>query len=224
LLLNNKADPNLHDDEGFYPIHSAVDHGNVSVSELLLSNGVPVDLCFPDDSEEFGSLLKRACMRANPDIIKLILDRLPDEKYTENKTPQFVMFDEEGAPMLDDSEGFELIATVLMHGCKDELDRYDIRESVELLCKNGVKPDLIGLCYAFFYPDIAEIIIPHCKRELNKLLREYPGLLLAYVVGLINAGDYGIRYFTGISDLWFHAIKCMNACGIDVPEGLELEE
>lgn len=224
LLLENKADPNLHDDEGFYPIHNAIDRGNAEITDLLLRNGVPVDLCFPESSEEFGSLLKRACMRANPVVLKLILDRLPDAKYTEDKTPQFVMFDKDGAPTLDDSEGFELIATVLMHGYKDELDRYDIRESVELLCENGIKPDLVGLCYAFLYPDMAESIMPHCKKELKELLRDYPELLLAYVVGLLNSGDYGIKYFTGISDLWFHAIKSMKACGIDVPEGLELEE
>jgi hypothetical protein len=93
-----------------------------------------------------------------------------------------------------------------------------------VLCKYGVKPDLVGLCYAFLYPDIAEIIIPHCKKELNKLLREYPELLLAYVVGLLNAGEYGIKYFTGIADLWFHAVKSMRACGIDVPDEVELDE
>lgn len=224
LLLKNKADPNLHDDEGFYPIHNAIDHDNVPVTELFLSNGVPVDLCFPDDSEEFGSLLKRACMRGDPDIIELILKRLSDDQYTENKVPQFVVLQDDGTPTLDDAEGFELIATVLMHGYKDDIDLWGIEGSIEVLCKYGVKPDLVGLCYAFLYPDIAEIIIPHCKKELNKLLREYPELLLAYVVGLLNSGEYGLKYFTGISDLWFHAVKSMKACGIDVPDEVELDE
>ena len=224
LFLDNKADPGLYDDEGFYPIHNAIDQGNAKITELLLSSGVPVDLCFPESSSEFGSLLKRACMRANPDIIKLILDRLPDEKYIENKTPQFVMLQDDGTPTLDDVEGFELIATVLMHGYKDDIDMWDIEKSLELLCDGGVKPDLIGLGYAFLYPEVAEILIPHCKKELNMLLEKSPELLLAYVVGLLNSGEYGIKYFTGISDLWFRAVKSMRACGIDVPEDLELDE
>jgi len=224
LLLDEGADPNLHDDEGFYPIHTAIDHGNAEITELLLSNGVPVDRCFPESSGEFGSLLNRACMRADPDIIKLILDRLPDEKYTENKTPVFVTLQDDGTPTLDDNEGFELIATVLMYGYRDDIDLWDIKLSLELLCDSGVKPDLIGLCHAFLYPEMAETLIPHCKAELNELLQKSPELLLAYIAGLLKADDNGIKYFTGISDLWFHAVKSMKACGVDVPEGIELDE
>ena len=224
LLLKNKANPNLHDDEGFYPIHNAIDHDNVPITELFLRNGVQADLCFPEDSEEFGSLLKRACMRGDPDIIELILKRLPDDKYIENKAPQFVMLQDDGTPTLDDAEGFELIATVLMHGYKGDTDLWGIEGSIDVLCKNGIKPDLIGLCYAFFYPDIPEIIIPYCKKELNELLAKYPELLLVFIAGLLKADDNGIKYFTGISDLWFHAIKAMKACGVDIPEGIEMDE
>jgi len=103
-------------------------------------------------------------------------------------------------PTVDDTEGFELIATVLMHGYKNEIDLWDIEESVGLLCKYGVKPDLIGLCYAFFFPNVAAIIIPYCKDELNELLSKFPELPLVYVSGLLKADDTGIKYFTGIKD------------------------
>ncbi len=218
LLLKNGANPNLHDDEGFYPIHNAIDQGSARITKLLLCNGVPVDLCFPDTSEEFGSLLKRACMRANPEIIKQILDRLPDEQNTENKAPPFVMLQDDGTPALDDTDGFELVATVLMYGYKNEIDLWDIEESVGLLSEYGIKPDLTGLCCAFLFPDVAETIIPYCKDELNGLLQKHPELPLGYVTGLLTAGGDGIKYFPGVEDLWFHAVKAMRACGIDVPE------
>jgi len=118
----------------------------------------------------------------------------------------------------------KLIATVLMHGYKDELDLLEIAMSLELLCDFGIKPDLMGLCYAFLYPGIAEIVIPHCKNELNEILAKHPELLLVFIAGLLEAEDNDIKYFTGISDLWFHAVKSMKACGVNVPEKIEVIE
>ena len=134
------------------------------------------------------------------------------------------MLQDDGTPTLDDAEGFELIATVLMNGYKDDIDLWDIKKSLELLCDSGVKPDLIGLGYAFLYPEMAETLIPYCKKELNDLLEKFPELLLVFIAGLLKADDNGIKHFTGISDLWFHAVKSMKACDIDVPEDLELDE
>lgn len=224
LLLENKADPNLHDDEGFYPIHSAIDHHNVRVTELFLQNGVPIDLCFPEDADEFGSLLKRACIRADPDIINLILKLLPDEKFVESKVPPFVEHDDDGNPTVGDDDGFELVATVLMHGYTKELDLSDIERSVELLCEKGVKPDLIGLCFSFFYPEISKKIIPFCKPESDLFLQEQPEFLIGFTFGLLASFDNDIQYFFDELELWTNAVECMKACGVDVPASLELDE
>lgn len=224
LLLDSKADPNLHDEDGFYPIHSAIDHGNVRLTELLLDKGVPVDLCFPEDSEEFGSLLKRACLSVKPEIIQLILSRLKDEQFTEKRIPEFVTLDDAGSPALGHSEGFELIATILRKGFNDDHDFDDIEKSVRLLGERGVKPDLIALCYAFLYPSMASAVIPYCKNELQDLLVTSPQLPLAFTAGLVQSVEDGMRYFDGINELWANAIESMSACGVDVPKDLQLEE
>jgi hypothetical protein len=201
-----------------------IQNGAAQVTEMLLENGVSIDLQFPEDSEEDGSLLKRACLSVCPQIIKLILDRLPDSKWSDNKNPNFIAFDEEGNPSFDDQEGFELIANTLRCGLSDDTNISDVQESVSILCNFGVKPDLIGLCYTFLYPNLAETVIPFCRDELKDLTSHNPELVLAGTVGLVQTTDNGAKYFTSGPDLWFQAVNSMKVCEIDVPEGFELRE
>jgi len=224
LLLDNGANPNLHDDEGFYPIHNAIDKGNIDTIQLLLDAGVSIHLEFPEESAETGSLLKRACINVNPEVIRLILHRLPAEKWVDQKNPVFLAFDDNGNPDIGDSEGFELIANVLRCGLKNGVDIEQVEESVRLLCEAGVKPDLVGLCFSFLYPDMAKMLIPYCKDDLVKLQPTNLQLVLGCTLALARSVEDGFRFFTSAKDLWFHATQALAFCGIEVPEGLEISE
>ena len=104
--LKNGADPNIHADDEFPLIISAILKGNLEIIKLLLENGADPNI--HDDDDEFP--LISAILKGNLEIIKLLLKNgaNPNDKFHDNGVITYIVDDKINKNFDDWFEIFEL--------------------------------------------------------------------------------------------------------------------
>ncbi|QGI82399.1 hypothetical protein CEK25_009128 [Fusarium fujikuroi] len=120
LLLNNRADSGLYDDEGYLPLFSALSQDHAEISMCLLQGNVkPAHLVVIQTSQ--STALHVACRFASPQVVRFLLERGAD-------------------PNVFDSHGKTPLHEAVYQNCPELEDR--IVQTLQLLSDYGASADI----------------------------------------------------------------------------------
>jgi hypothetical protein len=164
LLLRNRADPGLYDDEGYLPLFSALSQDHAGIAICLLQDHVePGHLVVVQTSQ--STTLHVACRFASPNVVEFLLDRRAN-------------------PNVSDSHGKTPLHEVVCQNCPELEDR--VIQTLQLLSDHGASPDIeseqfatardIGImCLSpriremFTTPPLKDVPIPRSRLRASKL-------------------------------------------------------
>ncbi|KAF4418686.1 putative ankyrin repeat protein [Fusarium austroafricanum] len=120
LLLRNRADPGLYDDEGYLPLFSALSQDHAGITICLLQDHVdPGHLAVIQTSQ--STTLHVACRFASPIVVECLLEGRAD-------------------PNVSDSHGKTPLHEVVRQNCSELEDR--VIQTLHLLADYGASPDI----------------------------------------------------------------------------------
>lgn len=134
LLLEEGATAASFDNEGFSPIHNAVDNTHHDVVMRLLDAGVPIDLPVGPECEEAGRTpLHRACANIDFELVRKLVERgaVVNSVAEDESTP---------------------LSSALIGGLRLS---EDVSELIEYLLQHGAVPTLINLMMALSESSVA---------------------------------------------------------------------
>ena len=147
-LLSRGHDPNEFGGPDVYPLFAALENANTELADLLISNGVNINI---KDQSTNDTALHRAIAKKNKAVIKFLLDRNADHTACNElgKPPLHLAVDLDGVGETWFSEIIELLAHVDVN-VTDQRGKTAVhfaakvgcRESISLLIQQGADVDI----------------------------------------------------------------------------------